>query len=40
MIPTHRMLGRSEGCFAVGQTQLSGLFAQLGEGRMLYADKV
>ena len=40
MIPTHRMLGRSEGCFAVGETQLSGLFGQLGEGRMLYADKV
>jgi len=40
MIPTHRMLGRSEGCFAVGQAQLNGLFGQLGEGRMLYADKV
>jgi hypothetical protein len=40
MIPTHRMLGRSEGCFAVGEAQLSGLFGRLGEGRMIYADKV
>jgi len=40
MIQTHRMLGRSEGCFAVGEAQLKGLFEQLGEGRMLYADKV
>ncbi len=40
MIQTHKMLGRSEGCFAVGEAQLKGLFDQLGEGRMLYADKV
>lgn len=40
MLRTHGMLGRSEGCFAVGENDLAGLFAQLGEGRLLYADKV
>jgi hypothetical protein len=40
MIRTHGMLGRSEGCFAVGQTQLQPLFDRLGEGRLIYADKV
>ncbi|MCW2410356.1 MULTISPECIES: murein L,D-transpeptidase catalytic domain family protein [unclassified Sphingobium] len=33
-------LGRSEGCFAVSETQINPLLDWLGPGRMLYADKV
>jgi hypothetical protein len=40
MIKTRGVLGRSEGCFAVGEAQLSDLFECLGEGRLIYADKV
>lgn len=40
MIRSHGMLGRSEGCFAVGEGELSRAFALLGEGRMIYAAKV
>jgi hypothetical protein len=39
MIRQHGVLGRSEGCFAVGKAQLDRLFDGLGKGRMIYADK-
>jgi hypothetical protein len=34
------MLGRSQGCFAVGERELADLFDRLGPGRMIYAAKV
>ncbi|HEU0066135.1 MAG TPA: murein L,D-transpeptidase catalytic domain family protein [Sphingomonas sp.] len=34
------VLGRSQGCFAVGESDLAQVFARLGEGRMIYATKV
>lgn len=40
MIQTHGMLGRSQGCFAVGESDLADVFRRLGEGRMIYAAKV
>ena len=40
MIEKHGMLGRSQGCFAVGETHRDKLFAMLGEGRMLFSGKV
>jgi hypothetical protein len=40
MLATHGKLGRSQGCFAVGENQLSTLFDVLGEGRMIYSAKV
>lgn len=40
MIAKHGKLGRSQGCFAVGERDLDTLFALLGEGRMIYATKV
>lgn len=40
MLRTHGMLGRSQGCFAVGEGDLDQVFAQLGVGRMIYAAKV
>ena len=40
MIRTHGMLGRSQGCFAVGESELAEVFRRLGEGRMIYAAKV
>jgi len=40
MIRTHGMLGRSQGCFAVGESDLDRVFANLGPGRMIYAAKV
>jgi len=40
MIQTHGMLGRSQGCFAVGEADLPRLFDRLGPGRMIYAAKV
>ncbi|MDP1027116.1 murein L,D-transpeptidase catalytic domain family protein [Sphingomonas sp. KR1UV-12] len=40
MIRTHGMLGRSQGCFAVGEKDLDQVFARLGQGRMIYAAKV
>jgi hypothetical protein len=40
MIPEHGMLGRSEGCFAVGTSKIDEMFDRLGQGRMLFADKV
>ena len=40
MIRIHGMLGRSQGCFAVGEDDLDQVFARLGTGRMIYAAKV
>lgn len=40
MVRTHGMLGRSQGCFAVGETELAGVFDRLGTGRMIYAAKI
>ncbi len=40
MIAQHGMLGRSQGCFAVGEGDLDQVFARLGAGRMIYAAKV
>ncbi|SFP79681.1 murein L,D-transpeptidase catalytic domain family protein [Sphingomonas rubra] len=40
MLRTHGMLGRSQGCFAVGERDLDQVFARLGPGRMIYAAKV
>lgn len=39
MIDSHGKLGRSQGCFAVGEQKLDQLFGFLGEGRLLYAAK-
>lgn len=39
MINSHGKLGRSQGCFAVGETKLDQLFDFLGKGRLLYAAK-
>ncbi len=39
MIAKHGKLGRSQGCFAVGEGELDKVFALLGEGRMVYAEK-
>lgn len=40
MLSSHGKLGRSQGCFAVGEAELATVFAKLGEGRMIYAAKV
>lgn len=40
MIAQHGKLGRSEGCFAFGGSDLAQVMARLGPGRLLYADKV
>ena len=40
MLHTHGMLGRSQGCLAVGEGDLQTVFDRLGEGRMIYAAKV
>lgn len=37
---TRGKLGRSEGCFALSETNLQYVLHQLGPGRLLYADKV
>lgn len=39
MIAQHGKLGRSQGCFAVGERDLNKVFARLGQGRMIYASK-
>ena len=39
MISRLGMLGRSQGCFAVGEDELAEVFERLGPGRMIYADK-
>lgn len=40
MIAQHGKLGRSEGCFALSASDLEDTLSSLGEGRMIYADKV
>lgn len=40
MLTKHGQLGRSQGCFAVGQRDLDQVFARLGPGRMLYSAKI
>lgn len=40
MLRTHGMIGRSQGCFAVGEGDLDRVFTQLGTDRMIYAAKV
>lgn len=40
MIRTHGKLGRSQGCFAVGESELAQVFARLGSGSMVYSAKV
>ncbi|MEZ0495256.1 murein L,D-transpeptidase catalytic domain family protein [Sphingomonas sp. IW22] len=39
MLSRHGKLGRSQGCFAVGETELARVFDHLGEGALLYAAK-
>lgn len=39
MIAAHGKLGRSQGCFAVGDSALAKVFDHLGEGRLLFAAK-
>jgi hypothetical protein len=39
MIGHSGMLGRSQGCFAVADSSLPEIMAQLGPGRLIYADK-
>jgi hypothetical protein len=40
ILSTRGKLGRSQGCFAVGESALSAVFDVLGEGRMIYSAKV
>jgi hypothetical protein len=40
MIAKWGKLGRSQGCFAVGEADLERVFLRLGAGRMIYAAKV
>lgn len=40
MLATHGVLGRSQGCFAVGDCDLPALFDHLGPGRMIFAAKI
>lgn len=40
MIGAHGKLGRSEGCFAFGRTSHFEVMRRLGQGRMIYADKL
>lgn len=40
VLRTRGVLGRSQGCFAVGDDDLDRVFAQLGQGRMIYAGKL
>ena len=40
MIAQHGMLGRSEGCFAFGESELAHVMERLGPGRLIYADKI
>jgi hypothetical protein len=39
MLTQHGKLGRSQGCFAVGEAELQRVFDHLGQGAMLYAGK-
>ena len=40
MIAIHGKLGRSEGCFAFSRADQWKVMARLGEGRLIYADKI
>ena len=40
MVQDHGKLGRSEGCFAVAESALPEVLARLGEGRLIYADRL
>jgi hypothetical protein len=40
MVAQHGKLGRSEGCFALSSADLEDALSTLGQGRMIYADKV
>lgn len=40
MIAKHGKLGRSQGCFAVGENELARVFERLGPGRMIFSAKV
>ncbi|MBO9712794.1 MAG: murein L,D-transpeptidase catalytic domain family protein [Sphingomonas sp.] len=40
MIQKWGKLGRSQGCFAVGEADLETVFLKLGQGRMIYSAKV
>lgn len=40
MIAQHGKLGRSEGCFALSSGDLEYALSSLGDGRMIYADKI
>ena len=40
MVAKHGKLGRSQGCFAVGENELAKVFERLGPGRMIYSAKV
>ncbi|MEO7504951.1 MAG: murein L,D-transpeptidase catalytic domain family protein [Sphingomicrobium sp.] len=40
MIAEHGKLGRSEGCFAFGRASQWQVMTRLGDGRMIYADKL
>ena len=40
LIDAYGKLGRSEGCFAFSEDNLRYILAQLGPGRMIYADKL
>lgn len=40
MIAQHGKLGRSEGCFAFGESDLAFVMERLGPGRLIYADKI
>ncbi|WP_443025374.1 murein L,D-transpeptidase catalytic domain family protein [Sphingomonas sp. RB3P16] len=40
MLALHEQLGRSQGCFAVGERDLAQVFDRLGPGRMVYSAKI
>jgi hypothetical protein len=40
MVREHGVLGRSEGCFAVCETELAGVLDRLGPGRLLVATRL
>lgn len=40
VVAQHGKLGRSEGCFALSELSLQYVLLQLGNGRLIYADKV
>ena len=40
MAASHGVLGRSEGCFAFGESSLGEILSRLGPGHMIYADKI